>query len=85
MALEDDDEDWRDRKWTLKQRLYILQQIGEGSPDGKILKTSDRIKAVQVYTQLVGDGAPERQDLNVNAGGELRDLMVWLRSGQRPS
>jgi chorismate mutase len=57
----------RETLLSFNQRLAILAGIAKS----KVTKQGDRVRAVEVYSKLAGDQAPERQEITVqNAPGE---------------
>lgn len=63
----------KDCLMTLHRRLEILGSIAEN----KLAKHTDRIRAVDVYSRISGDQAPERVDVSTPPGQpmEVREVL----------
>lgn len=73
-------------QWNLADRMRAIKAIH----DKRSAKNSDKLKAIELYTKMAGDGAAEKLDVNfpTEALQELEGIVYFIRTGkpiERPS
>ena len=71
-------------KWSIQERLEVLRDISLGQLDGEDVPPRDRIRAIELYTKIAGDGAAEKHEHAVSAEvTELSAIIAFLRTGEK--
>jgi hypothetical protein len=66
--------------WTLKSRLADLAAIARDPATS----SSERIRAIEVYTKLAGDGAANKVDVNGAVGSGIILSVAWEKPEPLP-